>query len=155
MKCKLILAAQEASTLEEMAAHHPYADFRPRALGLLALSEGTSVRDIAHFLRVSKQTIYQWSYGWRRAGLVAILGGHVGGRHLILSEAMIDTAVTAACAEPLRLADIVQRVHEVHPDAPDFSRDALTRALKSRRLSCQRTRMSLKKSVPPASHTPA
>ena len=154
MKCKLILTAEEVSTLEEMAAHHPYADFRPRALGLLALSEGTSVRDIAHFLRMSKQTIYQWSYDWQRAGLVGILGGHVGGRHPILTQAMIDTAVAAACAEPLRLADIAWRVHQAHPDAPDFSRDALTRALKSRRLSCQRTRMSLKKSATPASFMP-
>ena len=74
MKCKLTLTAEEIMTLNEMAAHHPFADFRPRALGLLALVDGIPVCDIAHILRTSKQTIYQWFHDWNRAGVAGIQG---------------------------------------------------------------------------------
>ncbi|MBR9830388.1 MAG: hypothetical protein GYB41_17435 [Oceanospirillales bacterium] len=37
------LTAEEAITLEEMSKHHPFPDFRRRALALLALNDGTSV----------------------------------------------------------------------------------------------------------------
>jgi len=45
----------------------------------------------------------------------------------------------------MSLADIADCIRQAHPDAPAFSRDALVRALHSRRLSCQRTHLSLKK----------
>jgi len=79
-----------------MATHHPFVDFRPRALGLLALGDGIPVCDIAHILRTSQQTIYQWCPTWKRTGVAGILGGHTGGRPPVLTEAMGDTAVTAA-----------------------------------------------------------
>lgn len=154
MKCELTLTAEEILTLNEMAAHHPFADFRPRALGLLALGDGIPVREIAHILRTSQQTIYHWCHTWKRIGLAGILGGHTGGRPPVLTEAMVDTAVAAVCAAPMSLADIADCIRQAHPDAPAFSRDALVRALHSRRLSCQRTRLSLKKSAPSNSPAP-
>lgn len=150
MKCVLKLTETEAQTLEEMARHHPYADFRPRAIGLLALADGRHVPDIALFLRVSQQTVYQWFHDWNRAGVMGILGGHAGGRPLVMSDAMIDTAVAAACARQMRLAEIAQCIRDAHPNAPEFSLDALSRALKSRRISYQRTRLSLKEKRPEA-----
>jgi hypothetical protein len=58
MKWELTLTEREVTTLEERARHHPYADFRPRAIGLLALAEGRRVAEIAHFRRISQQTVY-------------------------------------------------------------------------------------------------
>jgi hypothetical protein len=99
MKCKLSLTAEEMVTLNEMAALHPLADFRPRALGLLALGDGIPVCDIAH------------------------------------------------SASPMSLAEIADCIHRAQPEAPDFSHDALVRALHSRHLSCQRTRLSLSAAI--------
>lgn len=48
----------EIVTLQEMAAHHTYADFRRRALGLLALQRGHKVVHICDLLQVSDQALY-------------------------------------------------------------------------------------------------
>jgi hypothetical protein len=61
-------------TLEEVARHHLHADFRPRAIGLLALADGRQVADIAHFLRIRQQTVYQWFHDGKWAGVIDITG---------------------------------------------------------------------------------
>jgi len=142
------LTREEMITLEEMAQHHPFADFRFRARGVLSLHAGLKPWVIAQVLGVSKQSVYNWAKWWREDGLVGLLGGHKGGAPVKLTSALLDTAEAIARQEPLTLAGIKQRVLERHPDAPSFSEDRLAAGLKKRNLSFKRCRLSLKKSGP-------
>lgn len=139
------LTSEEIETLEQLAKHHRYADFRRRALGLLALNEGRSVVEIAEILRVSDQPIYNWAKGWRERGIVGILDGHKGGAPVKLTAEMLDAAAEIAAHEPLTLAKIAARVAERFPQAPAFSLGRLSSGLKKRGFSFKRTRLSLKK----------
>lgn len=140
------LIAEEIETLEQLSKHHRYADFRRRALGLLALNAGHSVVEITEFLRVSDQPVYNWAKGWRDKGIVGILDGHKGGPPVKLTADMLDVAAEIAREEPLTLGKIAARVVERFPEAPAFSLDRLSVGLKARGLSFKRTRLSLKKS---------
>jgi transposase len=139
------LNAVEIETLEEMAKHHRFGDFRLRALGLLALNEGQRVVDICNILRVSDQPVYNWAKGWRELGLVGILDGHKGGAPVKLTAPMLDMAAQIATKESLTLGKIAARLRDDFPDAPSFSLDRLSKGLKARGMSFKRTRLSLKK----------
>lgn len=141
------LTSAEIETLEQLSKHHRYADFRRRALGLLALNEGRSVVEIAEIFRVSDQPIYNWAKGWRDNGIVGILDGHKGGAPVKLTAEMLDLAADIARQEPLTLARIAARMAERLPEAPAFSLDRLFIGLKKRGLSFKRTRLSLKKNA--------
>ncbi|GHA09870.1 helix-turn-helix domain-containing protein [Oceanisphaera arctica] len=139
------LTAEEVITLEEMSKHHPFPDFRRRALALLALNDGVTVVQITLMFRMSDQPIYNWTKGWRTKGLAGILTGHKGGRPPKLTADMLDAAADIARAEPLTLAKIAARVRDLYPDAPSFSLDRLSAGLRARKLSFKRTRLSLEK----------
>ncbi len=128
-----------------MSKHHPFPDFRRRALALLALNDGSTVVQIAQMFRISDQPIYNWTKGWRTTGLVGILTGHKGGRPPKLTAEMLDMAADIARSEPLTLAKIAVRVRDQYPDAPSFSLDRLSVGLRARKLSFKRTRLSLEK----------
>jgi transposase len=74
------LSEPESITLQELAEHHPYPDFRRRALGLLALHKGHSFALVADILGVSLPTPYNWVKAWRSQGLIGLLNGHQGGQ---------------------------------------------------------------------------
>ncbi|MBM7456907.1 transposase [Oceanisphaera litoralis] len=150
------LTTEEAITLKEMSKHHPFPDFRRRALALpLALNDGATVVQITQMFRISDQPIYNWTKGWRTKGLVGILTGHKGGRPPKLTAEMLDVAADIARSEPLTLARIAARVREQYPDAPSFSLDRLSVGLRTRKLSFKRTRLSLeKKETKQPSRTP-
>lgn len=139
------LSGVEAQTLQEMARHHRHADFRRRALGVLALNDGLSVPEICAVLRVSVPPVYNWARAWRERGLLGMLSGHVGGAPPKLTAQMLDVAEQVACQEPLTLGQIAQRVQEQHPQAPSFSLERLSVGLRARGLSFKRNRLSLKK----------
>lgn len=147
MKLAVSLADAERVTLEALADHHPFPDFRLRALGLLALARDRKPGDIAEVLRVSSQTVYNWSHAWRDQGLMGILNGHQGGRPREVTEAQIDTAVALAEAQPLGSKELAQRVAQAHPEGPPVKGDRLRFWLKRRGLVYRRTRTALKKSV--------
>ncbi len=128
------LEAHEILTMQEMAAHHPYADFRRRALGLLALQRGHKVAHICELLQVSDQPVYNWAKSYRTQGLAGILDGHKGGAPRKLSDKLVDAAV-----------QIAQQLHQRYLDAPSFSLERLSVWLKKRGLSYKRGRRSLKK----------
>lgn len=139
------LTEAERTTLEELSAHHPYPDFRRRALGILALAKGHKPAVVADVLGVSPPTPYNWAKAWRTLGLMGLLAGHKGGAPAKLTAAMLDTAENIARAAPYKLAEIAQQVRAAHPEAPDFSLDRLSAGLRARGLSFTRTRLSLKK----------
>ncbi|GGB55458.1 helix-turn-helix domain-containing protein [Oceanisphaera marina] len=139
------LTAEEAITLDEMSKHHPFPDFRRRALALLALNDGTSVVQIAQLFRISDQPVYNWAKGWRTQGLAGILTGHKGGRPPKLTADMLDAAADIARSEPMTLAKLAARLHELYPEAPSFSLDRLSAGLRARNFSFKRTRLSLEK----------
>ncbi len=134
------LTEAERLTLEEMSRNHPFRDFRPRALGVLALGKGHAPKVVADILGVTAQTVYNWEKRWRLLGLMGLL----------------DAAEAAARAEPCALKEIACRVREAYPEAADFSLDRLVAGLKARGLSWKRTRLSLKKNgAPSGSRRPA
>lgn len=135
----------ERLTLEELGRNHPFRDFRPRALGVLALSKGHGPKVVADILGVTVQTVYNWDRAWRTLGVMGLLNGHQGGRPPKLTAALLDTAEAVARAEPCALCEIAERVKAAHPEAADFSLDRLAAGLKARGLSWKRTRLSLKK----------
>ncbi|CAD6874949.1 hypothetical protein [Methylomonas fluvii] len=59
------LSEAECMTLQELAEHHPYPDFRRRALGLLALAKGHAFAVVADILGVTLPTPYNWAKAWR------------------------------------------------------------------------------------------
>jgi len=139
------LSEVEVETLQEMASHHRHANFRRRALGVLALNDGRSGPAISGVLRVSVPQLYNWALAWRERGLMGMLSGHVGGAPRKLTAPLLQTAVQIACDDSLTLAKIAQRVKEQHPDAPSFSLSRLSVGLRSQGLSYKRNRLSLKK----------
>lgn len=143
------LSKPECITLQELAEHHPYPDFRRRALGLLALSKGHSFSVVAEILGVTLPTPYNWVKAWRNQGLVGLLNGHQGGTPIKLLSEWMDTAERIARESPCTLAEIDRQLREIHPDATAFSLDSLARHLKKRGLSFTRTRLSLKKNATP------
>ena len=143
------LDEHEVATLKEMAARHHHADFRRRALGLLALNRGYKVVQICDMLQVSDQPLYNWAKGWRDKGLVGILDGHKGGAPRKLTAQLLDQAALIASEQSLSLGEIAQQLRQRCPDAPQFSLSRLSVGLKARGLSYKRGRRSLKKSAMP------
>lgn len=141
----LELNETERLTLQELSVHHRYADFRRRALGILALAKGHPLPLVADILGVTPQTVYHWAKTWRTVGLMGLLQGHQGGAPAKLTAALLDTAEAMARTAPATLAEIARQVHATHPEAPDFSLDRLSAGLRARGLSFTRTRLSLKK----------
>lgn len=141
------LSESESITLHELAEHHPYPDYRRRALGLLALNKGHSFSTVADILGVTLPTPYNWVKAWRSLGLMGLLNGHQGGAPTKLTEEWLDTAERIARESPCTLAEIERRLREIHPDVPPVHRDTLARQLKKRGLSFTRTRLSLKKNA--------
>ncbi|MEQ1546673.1 transposase [Methyloglobulus sp.] len=57
--------------MQELADHHPYADFRRRALGIPAfLGKGHSFCVVADIFGVTLLISYNWAKAWRTKGLV-------------------------------------------------------------------------------------
>jgi transposase len=139
------LSAAEVETLQEMASHHRHADFRRRALGVLALNDGRSAPDICGVLRVCTPQLYNWARAWRERSLMGMLSGHEGGAPRKLTTPLLDTAEQIVRGDSLTLAKIAQRLQEQHPDAPSFSLDRLSVGLRARGLSFKRNRLALKK----------
>ena len=141
------LTEAECITFKEVAEHHRFPDFRRRALGMLALAKGHGFSLVAEILNVSPATPYNWLRAWKKQGLMGLLSGHQDGAPAKLTQALIDTAEQIACESPCTLAQIEQRLHEIHPEAPPFSLDRLSAHLKKRGLSFIRTRHTLKKNA--------
>ena len=147
MLLPLELTEPECITLQELADHHPYPDFRRRALGILALAKGHPYALIAEILGVTAPTPYNWAKAWRARGLMGLLSGHLGGAPRKLTAELLDSAEQIARESPCTLAEIERRLREIHPQAPPFSRDCLAMNLKQRGFSFKRTRLSLKKNA--------
>jgi hypothetical protein len=86
---------------------------------------------------------------------MGLLDGHQGGVPAKLTADLLDTAEAIARTAPATLAKIARQVHEVHPEAPDFSLDRLSAGLRARGLAFTRTRLSLKKVGVRSSSRPA
>jgi transposase len=143
----LKLTEAECITFQELAEHHPYPDYRRRALGMLALAKGHSFHLVAEILGVTVPTPYNWLKAWKKQGLMGLLSGHQGGAPAKLTKELLDVAEQIARASPCTLAQIEQQLRETHPDAPQFSLDRLSVNLKKRGLAFIRTRHSLKKNA--------
>ena len=143
----LELTEAECITFQELAEHHPYPDFRRRALGILALAKGHDFLLVAEILGVSLATPYNWLRAWNQQGLMGLLNGHQGGAPAKLTKELVDTAEQIARSSPCTLAQIEQRLREIHPEPPPFSLDRLSAHLKKRGLSFIRTRHTLKKNA--------
>lgn len=145
MKCVLELSEVEALTLEQLSLNHRHRDIRNRAAGVLLLSNGLSAPKVATRLGVSVQSPYNWAEAWRKSGVCGLLTGHGGGRPRSLSEHMVKTAMQAAQAESLTLAQIAQHVQRVHEQALPCRLETLGEALKRNGFSFKRNRYTLKK----------
>lgn len=149
MKQHLQLNEVERQTLTELTIHHPFADCRRRALGLLLLDLGFTPKSAAARLGTTFQSVYNGTHAWQGEGLCGLLGGHQGGRPPKLSTAQTDTLVRLAGEQACYLRELDQALQERHPEAPPVNPQTLARVLKARGLRFRRTRWSLKKSAMP------
>lgn len=147
MRKPLELTEPERMTLQELSEHHPYPDFRRRALGVLALAKGHPPPLVAEILGVPPRSAYSWAKAWCTLGLMGLFKGHQGGAPVKLTPELLDTAERIARAAPCTLGEIERQLRDSHPDAPTFSLDRLSAGLRARGLSFTRTRLSLKKSA--------
>lgn len=80
----IILSDRLRGEMENLVTHTPLARERSRALALLWLADGESVEQVAELLRVSRQTVYNWTERFRqREGLdlrARLLDGPRSGR---------------------------------------------------------------------------
>src|ERR1700739_456336 len=114
MKCVVELSGAEEMTLQQLSINHRHRDTRTRAGGLLMLGRRIKPKVIAEQLGVSGQTVYNWFHAWRDSGVFGLMGGHNGGRAPGLCDGMVTTAREGARGGPLTLAQIAQRVQDVH-----------------------------------------
>jgi transposase len=112
---------------------------------MLLLGDGRPVHEVSLERQVSKRSVYNWAHAWREKGLCGLLVGHKGGRPRALSDALIATAVEAACAEPMTLKQIAQRIELIHGEPLACRLKTLAVALKRAGLICKRARYSLPK----------
>ena len=145
MRCVVELSEVEKLTLEQLSLNHRHRDIRTRAAGVVMLSNGLSAPKVAQRLGMSVQSPYNWVRGWNELGLCGLLSGHSGGRPRALSQAQITTAVQAACAESLTLAQIAQHVEATDGKPLPCTLETLAEALKAEGLTFKRNRYSLKK----------
>jgi transposase len=145
MKLQVELTETEKSTLQQLSRKHSYQDFRMRGLGLLLLSDGRRIYDIAQELEVSAKSVYNWAHAWQDKGLCGLLVGHKGGRPRALSDAMIATAVESARGELMTLKQIAKCIEAVHGEPLPCRLETLSVALKHAGFSYKRGRYSLKK----------
>jgi hypothetical protein len=124
------LTEAETLTLREMADRHPHADFRRRALGVLALAKSRRFALVADILGVTAQAACNWAEAWRTQGLSGLPGGHEGGAPAKLAADALDEAERIARAAPRTLAEIDRLLREARPDPPAFSRDRLSAGLR-------------------------
>jgi len=148
MKIELMLSESESETLLNLSINHGWRDVRVRGAGLLRLGAGVHPNVIANEWGVSHQSIYNWRHAWEERGVVGLIGGHQGGRPLLLSAALIATVVDVASKEALTLKGIAHRVEAIHQCVFPCSLDTLGAALKAQGFSFKRTRWSLKKTQP-------
>lgn len=100
MRKPLELTEPERMALQELSEHHPYPDFRRRALGVLALAKGHPPPLVAEILGVTPQSAYNWAKAWCTLGLMGLLKGHQGGAPVKLTPELLDTAERIARAAP-------------------------------------------------------
>lgn len=145
MKPAFTLTDAEFTTLQQLSINHKHRDVRTRAMGLLRLAHVNRPEVVAHELCVGQASVYNWARGWRDVGIGFLLRGHAGGRHLKLTEAMVQTAIECATKESLSLAGIAREMEMVHGQALPCTLQTLSAALKKAGFSYKRARYSLKK----------
>ena len=82
---RLQLNVEESRTLREMGIHHPYARTRMRAQGVLRLSQGLTLQQVADEFGVHLNSVEKWKQRWHAMGLVGLFEGHHSGRPPTLS----------------------------------------------------------------------
>lgn len=81
MKIKLLMVSEEEQrTLREMGIFHPYPRSRMRAQGVLRLSQGLTLQQVADEFRVHLNSVEQWRQRWSSVGLVGLYEGRHTGR---------------------------------------------------------------------------
>jgi transposase len=140
----LILTEPERVTLRELSLNHPHRDIRIKGCGLLMLANGLKPKQIAVEIGCSWRVTYDWFHAWQQSGIAGLLGGHQGGRYLVMTPEMIATAVDVASRELLTLSRIAQRIEEEHGSLP-CTLQTLGKTLKRQGFTYKRARYSLKK----------
>jgi transposase len=82
---RLQLGREECRTLRKMGIHHPHACTRMRAQGVLRLSQGLTLQQVADEFDVHLNSVEHWKQRWGQFGLVGLHEGRHSGRPPTLS----------------------------------------------------------------------
>ena len=140
---RLQLNVEESRTLREMGIHHPYARTRMRAQGVLRLSQGLTLQQVADEFGVHLNSVEKWKQRWHAMGLVGLLEGHHSGRPPTLSIPERRALRDLAHAEGGTSRTLQRQWHDRLGHSP-ISRSSLKRYLKRMGFHYKRCRLSLK-----------
>jgi transposase len=144
---RLELSEDERRTLREMGIFHPHPRTRMRALGILRMSQGLTLRQTADEFMVHLNSVEQWRQRWNKFGLVGLYEGRHTGRPRKWTPQQRQALGELAQSEGGTVVALLQRIEQRQEQAAISERTA-TRYLKEMNFTYKRYRYSLKKTQP-------
>jgi len=138
--CKL--RGEEFRTLREMGIYHPHARVRMRAQGVLRLSQGCALREVADEFEVHLNSVEHWWQRWKRIGLMGLYEGWHSGRPPKLSKQDRQALRKLAKEEGGSSGRLLRLWRE--RQGWSVSRSSIRRYLKQMHFRYKRYRLSLK-----------
>ena len=147
MKIKLLMVSEEEQqTLREMGIFHPHPRSRMRAQGVLRLSQGLTLQQVADEFKVHLNSVEQWRHRWSSLGLVGLYEGRHTGRPRKWTAQQQHAFGELAESDGGTIAALLRRF-EKRQDQELVSESTAKRYLKDLNFSYKRYRYSLKKSM--------
>lgn len=147
MKIKLLIISEdEQRTLREMGIFHPHPRSRMRAQGVLRLSQGLTLQQVADEFKVHLNSVEQWRHRWSSLGLVGLYEGRHTGRPRKWTAQQQQGFGELAQSDGGTISALLRRL-EKRQDQELVSESTAKRYLKDLNFSYKRYRYSLKKST--------
>lgn len=145
MKIKLLmLSEEEQRTLREMGIFHPHPRPRMRAQGVLRLSQGLTLQQVADEFKVHINSVEQLRHRWASVGLVGLYEGRHTGRPRKWTVQQQQAFGELAHSEGGTIGALLRHLGK-QQDQELISESTAKRYLKDLNFSYKRYRYSLKK----------
>ena len=140
------LTVDERRTLREMGIFHAHPRTRMRAQGIIRLSQGLTLQQVADEFLVHLNTVEQWRQRWTKYGLSGLYEGRHTGRPKKWAPKQMEGLAELAQAEGGSVASLLRQIEQQQGPVL-ISESTATRYLKEMQFSYKRYRYSLKKST--------
>lgn len=137
-----LLSKEEFRTLREMGIHHGHARMRMRAQGILRLSQGKTLQEVADEFDVHLNSVEHWWQRWKLIGLMGLYEGRHSGRPPKLTTQEQQALRRLATEEGSSSGRLLRQWRDRH--GCWLSRSSLRRYLKKMNFRYKRYRFSVK-----------